>query len=239
MDASHLSIKDLVQSSTVDGKVFPVVTFFQLSPKAKIMMSSLSKLSNSVLLRQFWRENGDKALKIAAQREGRNCKVLLSVDDIEELVWTPSNEQLQSLQERFLNGAISFGEVDKFFNVFKENQELTKEIRLITSKNDSQGKAPESLINKRIEQIDHYYKLHNCINAARSILEFKSSLGLQGNFQLVEDLHNQVCLCFKMQVFYFYQTKLVSGWKVKAATSHYFRIFSKSKWCLCISEFQK
>lgn len=202
MDASHLSIKDLVQSSTVDGKVFPVVTFFQLSPKAKIMMSSLSKLSNSVLLRQFWKENGDKALKITGQREGH--KVLLSVDDVEELVWTPSNEQLQLLQDRFLNGSISFGEVDKFFKVFKENQELAKEIRLITSKNNSQGKAPEYLINTRIEQIDQYYKLHNCIDAARSILEFKTSLGLQGNFQLVEDLYNQVCLCFKLQICHFF-----------------------------------
>lgn len=199
LDPSRVPINDLAQSTIVDGKVFPVVKFFELSPKAKVMISSLSKLNNSVLLRKFWKENGDKALKLTSEREGH--KVVLSVDDVEELVWTPSNEQLQSLQERFLSGAISFEEVDKFFKVFSENEDLAKEINLITSKNGSQAKAPEALINQRIEQIDQYYKLHNCIDAAKSILEFKTALGLQGDFQLVDVLHNQVCCCFYSKFF--------------------------------------
>ena len=190
MDAFRLPMKDLVQSAIVDGKVFPVVQFFELSPEAKVMISALSKLSDSVLLRQFWTENGDKALRLTAQREGH--KVYLSVDDVEQLVWTPSKERLQSLQERFLNGAITFEEIDKHFNVFKGSQDLSSEIKLITSKNGNQMKAPVSLINERIEQIDQYHRLHSCIDAAESILEFKTCLGLQGNFQLVEDLHNQV-----------------------------------------------
>jgi len=191
MDASRVPVKDLVQSAIVDGNVFPSVTFFELSPKAKVMIASVSKLNNSVLLRKFWKENGDKAQKRTAEREGH--KMLLSVDDVEELVWTPSNEQLQFLQERFLSGAITFAEIDKLFKVFDKNEELAKEIKLITSKNDSQAKALDSLIKQRIEQIDQYHKLHNCIDAAESILEFKTALGLTGNFQLVVDLHNQVC----------------------------------------------
>lgn len=216
MDASRLPIKDLVLSTTVDGRVFPVVQFFQLSPEAKVMISALSKLSNSVLLRQFWTANGDKALRRTAQREGH--KVYLSVDDVEQLVWTPSKEKLQSLQERFLNGTISFEEIDKYFNVFKGSQDLSCEIKLITSTNGNQVKAPVSLINQRIEQIDQYYRLHSCIDATESILEFKTCLGLQGNFQLVEDLHNQVSLSFKFFTVSCTFPILVLPFKVKLRT---------------------
>ena len=192
VDTSRFPIKDLVQSATVGGREVPVVTFFGLSRKAKVMISSLCKLSNSVLLRQFWKENGDKALKLTAEREGR--KVSLTVDDVEELVWTPSNEQVWSLQERFLTGEISFEEIDKFFRAFKGNEDIAKEIKLITSRNGSETKATEFFVNQCIQQIDQYFKLHNCIDTAESILKFKTSLDLQGNFRLVEDLHNQVCL---------------------------------------------
>lgn len=201
-NASHSPIKDLVQSVVVGGKTFPVVKFFGLSPKVKEMMSSVSKLMNSVLLRQFWKENSDKALKLAEERAGR--KVSLSVDDVEEMVWTPSNKQLRSLQTRFLSGAISFEEIDKVFRVFSEGNDLAKEIKLVTSQTGGQTQATEALIEARIEQIDQYYKLKNCINTAKRILEFKTSLRLTGNFQLVEDLCNQVCLSFK------YLTSLVT-----------------------------
>ena len=187
-----MAIKELAQSTRVQGKVFPVVTFFGLSPKAKQMISALSKLANSTLLRQLWKESSEKALKMTEKREGHRT-FLLSVDEVEELVWAPSNERLQSLQERFLSGVISFEEIDKLFLVFNDSQDLAKEMRLLISKNDSQVKAREDKINKRMEQIEQYYELRNCIDAARNILEFKERLGLQGNFQLVEDVCNQVC----------------------------------------------
>lgn len=199
MDASHVYIRDLAQSTIVRGTVLPVVTFFGLTPKAKEMISSLSQLHDSILLRQFWMDNGDKALKTIAERETQ--KMCLSVEDVVELIWTPTNAQLQSLQERFLSGAISFGEVDKLFKVFKDDQkydDLAKEIRLFTLRSGSPFQAPEELINTRIEEIQQYYKLHHCIEAAKIILNFRTSLGLQGDFKLVEDLRNQVCLNFML-----------------------------------------
>lgn len=194
-DASRLSMKDLVQTTIVGGRELPVVTFFGLSSEAREMISTLSELKDSILLRQFWKDNGYKALKKTGQEAAQ--KVARSVEDVVELIWTPSFEQLQSLQKRFLTGTISLGEVDTFFNVFKDNQkyeDLTKEIRLITSRNDSQGPPLNSTIDERIRQIEQYHKLHNCIDAARIILDFKTSNGLEGNFQVVEDLLNQVCL---------------------------------------------
>ena len=190
MDASCLPIKDLARSTVVNGKVRPVVTFFQLSPKAKAMISELSTLCNSSLLRRFWIENGKKALSRAAQRQGH--KGLLNVDDVEELVWAPSIKQLQSLQDRFMNCTISFGEIDKFFTVFNSNQDLANEFKLITSRNGNILAVRESTIDTRIEQINEYYKLQTCTAAAGNILKFKDSLGLQGDFQAVKDLQNQV-----------------------------------------------
>ena len=194
-DASCLSMKDLAQSTIVGGRVLPVVSFFGLSSEAREMISALSDLKDSILLREFWKGNGCKALKTTGHEEAQ--KVACDVEDVVKLIWIPSFEQLQSLQKRFLSGTISFGEVDKFFSVFKGNQkyeDLTKEIRLITSRNDSQGPPLNSVINRRIRQIEQYHKLHNCIDAAKIILNFKTSNDLEGNFEVVEDLLNQVCL---------------------------------------------
>jgi len=188
-------MKDIVQSTVVGGRVSPVVTFFGLSSEAREMISALSELKDSILLRQFWKENEYKAVKKTGHEKAQ--KVACSVQDVVESIWTPSFEKLQSLQKRFLSGTISFEEVDKFFSVFKGNQkyeDLTKEIRLITSRNDGQGPPLNSLIGDRVRQIEQYHKLHNCIDAARSILDFKTSSGLEGDFQVVEDLLNQVCI---------------------------------------------
>ena len=192
MDVSLKPVKELVQSTIIEGKVFPVVTFFGISLKAKQMISALGKLPESILLRQFWKESSEKALKITEQREGHRM-FLLSVDEVVELVWAPSNERLQSLQERFLSGAIPFEEIDKLFLVFKDSQDLAKEMKLLISKSERQVMARKAQINNRIEQIEQYYELQNCIDAAEKILEFKERRDLQGDFHLVEDVYNQVC----------------------------------------------
>ena len=132
---------------------------------------------------------------------------LLSVDEVEELVWAPSNERLQSLQERLLSSDISVEEVDKVFQVFKDSQDLAKEMRLLISKNDSQVKVPEDKIKKRIEQIEQYYKLRNRIDAVWIILEFKERLNLHGDFQLLEDVRNQVCQYDRLKL-----TRYTSHW---------------------------
>ena len=192
MDASQMPIKELAQSTSVQGKVFPVVTFFGLSAKAKQMISALEKLADSILLQQFLRENSEKELKMTEKRKGRKI-VLLSVNEVAELVWAPSNERLQSLQESLLSGTISFEELDKLFQVFKDSQDLAKEMRLLILKNESQVKASEDKMKKRIEQIERYYRLRNCIDAVWVILELKEGLNLHGDFRLVEDVGNQVC----------------------------------------------
>ena len=192
VDASQMPIKELAQSTRVNGKLCPVVIFFGLSPKEKQMISALDKLADSTLLQQFWKENSENALKMAEKRIGHKM-FLLSVDEVEELVWAPSNERLQSLQERFLSGAISFEEIDKLFEVFKDSQDLAKEMRLLILKNGGQVKAREAKMKMRIEQIEQYYKLRNCVDDVWIILEFKERLNLHGDFQLVEDVCNQVC----------------------------------------------
>ena len=192
LDVSQLSIKELAHSIKIQEKAFPVVTFFRLSLKGKQMISTLDKLAGSILLRQFWKESSEKALKMTEKREGHKA-FLLSVEEVQELIWAPSNGQLQSLQERFLSGAIPFEEIDKLLLVFKDSQDLAKEMKLLISKSERQVMARKAQINNRIEQIEQYYELQNCIDAAEKILEFKERRDLQGDFHLVEDVYNQVC----------------------------------------------
>lgn len=179
---SDLPIKDLVQSKVINGRVLPEVKFFQLSSKAKAMISDLHKLCKSKLLQKFWIQSGEKEVSTLAKERK------LDVDEIERFVWTPSITQLRSLKDRFLDGTISFKEIDSFSKVFANSQEMAKEFKLITSR------ASESTVDERINQVNEYNKLETCIDAAGSVLKFKECLDLRGDFLLVEDLHNQVCL---------------------------------------------
>ena len=192
VDPSKLLIKDLVQSSIVRGEVIPEVIFFGLSPDSKSMVSTLSRLGDSTLLRQFWEQNGSKALAIMAQRGGQ--KTSLTVADVLELVWIPSKEQLLSLKQRFLSGEIPFKEVDKLLELFDNKYEdLVGEIRLITSnQNGRHDRLLEETIRLRMRKIKQYHKLHTCIRAAGIMLKFKNAAGLEGDFQDVEVLYNQV-----------------------------------------------
>ena len=193
VDPSKLLIKDLVQSSIVRGEVIPEVIFFGLSPDSKSMVSTLSRLGDSTLLRQFWEQNGSKALTIIAPRGGQ--KTSLTVADVLELVWKPTKEKLLSLKERFLRGAIPFEEVDKLLELFdNEYEDLAEEIRIIPSNNGRQSHWLEDIIRTRMGTIKQYHKLHTCIKAAGVMLKFKNAFGLQGDFQDVEVLYNQVYL---------------------------------------------
>lgn len=202
VDPSKLLIKDLVQSSIVRGEVIPEVIFFGLSPDSKSMVSTLSRLGDSTLLRQFWEQNGSKALAIMAQRGGK--KTSLTVADVLELVWIPSKEQLLSLEQRFLSGEIPFKEVDKLLELFDNKYEdLAGEIRLITSNQNGRHHLLEETIRLRMKKIKQYHKLHTCIKAAGIMLKFKNAVGLEGDFQDVEVLYNQVCLNLQLELPYF------------------------------------
>ena len=203
VDPSKLLIKDLVQSSIVRGEVIPEVIFFGLSPDSKSMVSTLIRLGDSTLLRQFWEQNGSKALAIMAQRGGE--KTSLTVADVLELVWIPSKEQLLSLKQRFLSGEIPFKEVDKLLELFDNKYEdLAGEIRLITSnQNVRHDHLLEETIRLRMRKIKQYHKLHTCIKAAGIILKFKNAVGLEGDFKDVEVLYNQVCLNLQLELPYF------------------------------------
>ena len=192
-DVSRRPIKDLVESVTAGDRNFPSVKFFGLSSEAKSMITSFTRLADSVLLRQFWVENGRKALTKIGQRE--ELKKFLSIEDIVEFVWKPSKEELLRLKQSFLSGDISFREVDRLLKVFNQRYgDLGKEMRLVTSsQNGAQDHALDEKINEHIEKIQKYNKLHNCIKAAEIILNFKNALGLNGNFRDVEVLYNQVC----------------------------------------------
>lgn len=202
VDPSKLLIKDLVQSAIVRGEVIPEVIFFGLSPDSKSMVSTLSRLGDSTLLRQFWEQNGSKALAIMAQRGGQ--KTSLTVADVLELVWIPSKEQLLSLIQRFLSGEIPFKEVDKLLELFDNKYEdLAGEIRLITSNQNGRHHLLEETIRLRMRKIKQYHKLHTCIKAAGIMLKFKNAVGLEGDFQDVEVLYNQVCLNLQLELPYF------------------------------------
>ena len=196
IDVSDRPIKDLAFTSPISGasQCAPSVVFFGLSADSKTMISGINKVRTSTFFSRFWREHGNKALRAVAAKQPPQTQ--LTIEDIEKLVWRPASDDLASLCKSCLDGSISLKDVDKHFGYFKGDYDnLAKEITQIIPNYmyETNKRKFDAKIRERITQVEQYHQLSQCITAANAVLKFSAAMGLEGDFQIVEDLKNQVC----------------------------------------------
>ena len=156
------------------------------------MIRDIDKVQSSTFFRKFWREHGNKALGAVAARQPTQPQ--LTIEDVEKLVWRPASDDLASLCKSCLDGSISLKDVDKHFGYFKGDYDnLAKEITQMIPTYETKKREFDAKIRERITQVKQYHQLSQCMTAANAVLDFSAAMGLEGDFQIVEDLKNQVC----------------------------------------------
>ena len=156
------------------------------------MIRDIVKVRNSTFFLEFWEKYGDKALNDVKAKQPSREK--LTIEDVEELVWRPTSADLASLCKSCLDGSIYLKDVDKHFGKFEGDYDsLAKEISMMVPTCEANEGDCKRRIRERITQIKHYRQLNECIGAANAVLNFRHDMGLEGDFQIVEDLKNQVC----------------------------------------------
>ena len=196
-DVSGTAIKDLAQEAkaAMFSKSAPTVLFFGLSPVVKSMVWLHYDIKNSQFFQMFWKEAGAKALKTVTERQPP--EIQLTLQDVVDLVWNSAYPKLTSLRDQFINGQITLKDVDRYFKPFLGRyDDLTIEMKRMFPASAGGTKSREAKIKQRLDQLEQYHKLHRCINAARTILEFKNFVGLTGDFGVVEEIKNQVFIYF-------------------------------------------
>ena len=196
-DVSSLQIRYLCERK--DNNQIEI-KFFQLPLAVKEILSTIGKVQDSLNFQDLWTKYGKKA---QTTRTNETQKRHLSISDVVENVWKPTikgwNQHVASVKD----GTISLGDVDKLFDGYRNRKkELERELscmfKVSTGQTFNSVIELQTTVGERVTQIQRYQQLHQYADAADTIWEFKEAMGFTGDFQIVEDLRNQVSQSLKI-----------------------------------------
>ena len=171
------------------------VKFFELPPVIKDVLSPLHKVQVSLTFQQLWMHYGKKAQ--TTRKNNETQKRDLSLSNVVDSVWKPAYKAWSQLVTGVMDGSLTLGDVDKFFDSYKNpKSDLMRELVCIFNLGESQTSDDtrqwKGIAETRAAQIQQYQQLHQYTNAADTIWEFKEAMGFTGDFKVIEDLRNQV-----------------------------------------------
>lgn len=173
------------------------VKFFEIVTTTEDVLSLLHKVQESLTFQELWIKFGNKAQTARKNEEAKRRD--LSISNVVDRVWKQAYEAWQQLAVGLTDGKLTLGDVDKFFESYKNRKEdLMREVSRIfdLSPNRSSGNISQPTNNAAqcVLQIQQYHRLHQYASAAGKIWEFKESMGFTGDFKVIEDLRDQVSI---------------------------------------------
>ena len=171
------------------------VAFFEMPSLLEDVLSPLHEVQQSSTFQELWIQYGKKAQ--TGRKNDEAQKRELSISTVVDSVWKPAYEAWNQLVTSVMDGSLTLGDADKFFNSYKNRKpELVREFVCIfnlgQSQKSSHARQLKAIAEKRAAQIEQYQQLHQYANAADTIWEFKEAMRFSGDFEVIEDLRNQV-----------------------------------------------
>ena len=190
-DLSSCHVSEICHKRSTSDE--PIIKFFGLSSKNKWMIQSLHRISASRLFGTFWQKCLQKAAVFSKDDPSSNGR--LTIDKVHELVWTPCYQRWLELWERVKSGKITLKEVKDRFGRFQDDQtSLDVEIKTVLSCLSNEDDIGV-ILHHRINQIKQSFKLSEYSDAAKTILDFQDAMGLEGDFQVLDEFCYQVTAC--------------------------------------------
>ncbi|XP_032097310.1 E3 ubiquitin-protein ligase RNF213 isoform X3 [Sapajus apella] len=197
--SQDLSSKRLDEVVTVRLPSFPILqrtTHYNLSPQLQEMVEKIDLLRDSHIFQIFWWEAAEplsvpeeeqEAAEFLSEPEESERQTLL-IEEVYDYLYFPSYRKFIRLYQDLKSGEVTLAEIDKNFKDFENKYEdLASELEIMRTV-DRQG--PSNWVKERVEQIKEYHHLHHAVRAARVILQVKESLGLTGDFSVLNTLVN-------------------------------------------------
>ncbi|MBN3286120.1 RN213 ligase, partial [Polyodon spathula] len=176
------------------------VLYFQLNEDMREMAERIHTFKDSYIFQICW-ENEAKSQAVtdpSTEELTPDPDIELTADMINEEIFEPCFERYTNIYEGTREGSLTLAEVDTIFEAYKNNRyEDLKQDLLIMSK--LQHSDDKRWIERRIQQIQQYHELYLAVESAQVIIEVKESLGLKGDFTVLETLLDVTHEDFKME----------------------------------------
>ncbi|XP_063327964.1 E3 ubiquitin-protein ligase rnf213-alpha [Pelmatolapia mariae] len=177
------------QFDQMPSPITGIVTFFNLDEEIRNMAEDLYTFSDSIVFKMCW----DKQAKFLATEEmednpdeHRVADIRATLQMIHDDIFIDCYNHYEDLYTRLKDGTIRLEEVNQFFKAFKgKYEDLAKDLDIMCRMNKSRDKQ---WINSRVQQIEQYHELHLAVTSAQVIMKVKETLGLQGDFRVLETL---------------------------------------------------
>lgn len=177
------------QFDQMPSPITGIVTFFNLDEEIRNMAEDLYTFSDSIVFKMCW----DKQAKFRANEEMEDnpdehqvADIRATLQMIHDNIFIDCYNHYKDIYTRLKDGTIKLEDVNQFFKAFKgKYEDLAKDLDIMCRINKSRDKQ---WINSRVQQIEQYHELHLAVTSAQVIMKVKDTLGLQGDFRVLETL---------------------------------------------------
>ncbi|XP_050829286.1 E3 ubiquitin-protein ligase RNF213-like isoform X2 [Serinus canaria] len=170
----------------------PLQTFYSLSPELKEFVHKMHSFEKSLIFQQFWEEAvekvGEKYKRDSSEEEEDEEEIVpeLGLNDVLKSVIRPCFNSYAKLYDELTSGSLTLLAVDRIFQGFRNDPEgLRAELETIC---DLWPGKDRGWVDQRVQQIQQYHDMNSSCEAAKVIDCVKESLGLSGDFNILENL---------------------------------------------------
>ncbi|GLD49345.1 E3 ubiquitin-protein ligase rnf213-alpha-like protein, partial [Lates japonicus] len=167
-----------------------VVTYFSIDEEIREMAEVLYTFRDSYIFKVCW----EKRAKLVASEEMEDSDpderqvvdIMATPEIIRDEIFVPCYAEYRDIYTCLKNGSIMLKDVNQLFGAFKGNyEELAQDLDIMCRIDKSTDKQ---WIHSRVQQIEQYHELHLAVASAQIIMMVKETLGLQGDFMVLEIL---------------------------------------------------
>lgn len=170
-----------------------IVTFFSLDEEIRDMATFLYKFNESIVLQMCWEKFAIQMARDEMEDVDEEMSVLeigATPEMIYDQIYLPCRDEYKDIYTRLKDGSIRLEEVNQLFKAYKDKYEdLTQELDIMCKQDTS---ANKQWIHNRVQQVQQYHELHLAVESAKVIMMVKDTLGLQGDFKVLETLTDVV-----------------------------------------------
>ncbi|KAM4716889.1 E3 ubiquitin-protein ligase rnf213-alpha-like [Anableps anableps] len=179
-----------------------IVTFFSLEEEIRDMATALYIFNESIVFRRCWENFAvqmakDEMEDVEMSVEHQTVDIRATLEMIYDQIYLPCTDEYRDIYTRLKNGNIRLEEVNQHFRVYKDKyDDLTQELNIMCELDKSNKRQ---WIHNRVEQVQQYHELHLAVASADVIMKVKDTLGLQGDFRVLETLTNLIHADFQKE----------------------------------------
>ena len=143
----------------------------------------LNTYRNSYLFKGCWEKQA--RLYVEPEKTGVADKMATPIM-IRDDIFKPCYDEYQNIYRCLMDGSIKLGKVDTLLKDYTgKYNELEQDFDIMCSVDPSNDKQ---WIKQRALQIQQYHELHLAVESAQAIMLVKETLGLQGDFSILQTL---------------------------------------------------